>query len=92
MLTQESLRKDKAVCRLKDLSEDERVRLLIESREKWEWDIQAILEKGLEKGLEEGFEKGLLSFAHTALKKNLPIEHIMAMTGFPKEKILSLQH
>ncbi|MDR2207447.1 MAG: hypothetical protein LBE22_00510, partial [Azoarcus sp.] len=108
----------KAVGRLQELTEDERERLLAESREKWEWDMQAIrehgikkglekglekgreegLQKGLEKGREEGLEKGLekgreeglLSVATAALKKNLPIEDIMALTGLSRETILSL--
>jgi predicted transposase/invertase (TIGR01784 family) len=50
------------------------------------------LQKGLEKGREEGREEGLLSVATAALKKNLPIEDIMALTGLSREKIQSLPH
>ena len=108
MLTEKNPQIGKAVARLQELSEDERTRLLAESREKWEWDMQAIREKGFEKGreagleagLEEGLEKGrekgleeaLLSVAQIALKKNMPIEEIMALTGLSREKILSLPH
>ena len=116
MLAEKSPQIGKAVARLQELSEDERTRLLAESREKWEWDMQAIREKGLEEGFEEGRkegrekgleevreegrkegrdegrEEGLLSVAHTALKKNMPIEEIMALTGLSREKIQSLSH
>jgi len=45
-----------------------------------------------ERGRGEGREEGLLSVAHAALKKNMPIVEIMALTGFSREKILSLPH
>jgi predicted transposase/invertase (TIGR01784 family) len=112
MLAEKNPQIGKAVGRLQELSEDERTRLLAESREKMEWDnaarMQAAREKGLEegrkegrekgheegleKGLEKGLEEGLLSVAQAALKRNLPIEEIMALTGLSKEKIQSLPH
>jgi predicted transposase/invertase (TIGR01784 family) len=100
MLAEKNPQIAKAVGRLQELTEDERERLLAESREKWEWDMQAIredgikkgLEKGREEGIEKGIEKGLLSVATAALKKNLPIEDIMALTGLSREKIQSLPH
>jgi predicted transposase/invertase (TIGR01784 family) len=98
MLAEKNPQVGKAVARLQELSEDERARLLAESHEKWKWDdaarIRAARNKGLEegheKGLEEGLEKGLLSVAQAALKRNLPIEEIMALTGLSREKIQSL--
>jgi len=104
MLAEKNPQIGKAVARLQELSEDERTRLLAESREKWEWDnaarmqaarekgLEEGLEKGLEKGLERGLEEGLLSVAQAALKRNLPIEEIMALTGLSREKIQSLSH
>jgi len=96
MLTEKNPRIGKAVGRLKELSEDERTRLLAESREKWEWDdaarMRAAEEKGLKTGLEKGLEKGLLAVAHAALRKNLPVEEIMALTGLSREKIQTLLH
>ncbi len=104
MLAEKNPQIGKAVARLQELSEDERTRLLAESREKMEWDnaarMQAArekglkegLEKGLERGLERGLEEGLLSVARAALKRNLPIEEIMALTGLSREKIQSLSH
>ncbi|MCL1861187.1 MAG: Rpn family recombination-promoting nuclease/putative transposase [Proteobacteria bacterium] len=88
MLAEKNPQIGKAVARLQELSEDERIRLLAESREKMEWDNAARIQAAKEKGLEEG----LLSVARTALKKNLPIEEIMALTGLSKEKIQSLAH
>jgi len=99
MLAEKNTQIGKAVARLQELSEDERTRLLAESREKMEWDnaarTQAAEERGLKKGREEGLEKGreegleagLLSVAHAAMKRGLPIEEIMALTGLPREKI-----
>ncbi|MDR2209074.1 MAG: hypothetical protein LBE22_08910, partial [Azoarcus sp.] len=104
MLAEKNPQIAKAVGRLQELTEDERERLLAESREKWEWDMQARREhgikkgreegreEGLQKGLEKGREEGLLSVATAALKKNLPIEDIMALTGLSREKIQSLPH
>jgi predicted transposase/invertase (TIGR01784 family) len=102
MLAEKNPQVGKAVARLQELSEDERARLLAESHEKWKWDdaarIRAARNKGLEEGreegheegLEKGLEKGLLSVAQAALKRNLPIEEIMALTGLSREKIQSL--
>jgi len=104
MLAEKTPRIGKAAARLQELSEDERTRLLAESREKWEWDMQAIRERGFERGREAGLEEGreegrekgleeaLLSVAQVALKKNMPTEEIMALTGFSKEKIQSIPH
>ncbi|MCL2162039.1 MAG: Rpn family recombination-promoting nuclease/putative transposase [Betaproteobacteria bacterium] len=92
MLAEKNPRIDKAVGRLKELSEDERTRLLAESREKWEWDHAARMQAAEEKGLEKGREEGLLAVAHAALRRNLPVEEIMALTGLSREKIQSLLH
>ncbi|MCL2876385.1 MAG: hypothetical protein FWF12_08895, partial [Betaproteobacteria bacterium] len=56
----------------------------------FEHPVKEGLEKGREEGIEEGLEKGLLSVAHAALERGLPIEEIMALTGLPREKIQSL--
>ena len=90
MLAEKNPQIGKAVARLQELSEDERTRLLAESREKMEWDNAARMQAARERGLKEGLEEGLLSVAHAALKRNLPIEEIMALTGLSREKILSL--
>jgi len=100
MLAEKNPQIGKAVARLQELSEDERTRLLAESREKMEWDnaarMQAAEERGLKKGREEGLEKGReeerLSIAQAALKRNRPIEEIMALTGLSREKIQLLTH
>ena len=92
MLAEKNPQIGKAVARLQELSEDERTRLLAESREKMEWDNAARMQAAEERGLKEGIEKGLLSVAHAALKKNMPVEDIMALTGLSREKIQSLTH
>jgi predicted transposase/invertase (TIGR01784 family) len=96
MLAEENPQIAQAVARLQELSDDERTRLLAESREKMEWDnaarMHAAEERGLKRGREEGIEKGLLSVALAALKKNLPIEEIVALTGLSREKIQEIAH
>jgi predicted transposase/invertase (TIGR01784 family) len=86
MLAEKNPQIGRAVARLQELSEDERARLLAESREKMEWDNAARMHAARERGLEEG----LLSVARAALKRNLPIEEIMALTGLSREKIQEL--
>jgi predicted transposase/invertase (TIGR01784 family) len=90
MLAEKNPQIGKAVGRLQELSEDERTRLLAESREKMEWDNAARMQAAEERGLKRGLEEGILSVAHAALERNLPIEEIMALTGLSREKILSL--
>ena len=102
MLAEKNPQIGRAVARLQELSEDERTRLLAESREKMEWDNAARMqaaearglkkgrEEGREKGREEGLETGLLSVARAALKRNLSVEEIMELTGFSRERIQSL--
>jgi predicted transposase/invertase (TIGR01784 family) len=95
MLAEKNPQVGKAVARLQELTEDERARLLAESREKMAWDnaarMHAAREKGLKEGLEKGLEEGLLSVAHAALKRNLPVEEIMALTGLSREKISNIR-
>ncbi|GHU11627.1 hypothetical protein AGMMS50225_17560 [Betaproteobacteria bacterium] len=96
MLTTKNPMVQKAVAKLAVLSEDERTRMLVESRQKLQWDIaagkQAAEEKGREKGREEGRTEGRLAVARKLLGRNRPIEEIMEDTGLSKDEIRSLLH
>jgi predicted transposase/invertase (TIGR01784 family) len=91
---------------LMELSEDERTRLLAESREKFLWDqwgrekhqysmgLEEGLAKGAERGrqagLEEGMEKGRLETAKRLRAMGLPIGQTAAATGLDPEVIEAL--
>ncbi|MDR0635370.1 MAG: Rpn family recombination-promoting nuclease/putative transposase, partial [Azoarcus sp.] len=99
MLAQKNPQIAQAVSRLAELSQDERTRLLAESREKLQWDIAVKMreadkkgwEKGREKGREEGREEGRLGITRNLLKMGLPLEKIMEATGLTREEIQSLR-
>ncbi|GHT94773.1 hypothetical protein AGMMS49545_16610 [Betaproteobacteria bacterium] len=86
----------KAVAKLAVLSEDERTRLLAESREKLQRDIfareRAAEEKGREEGREEGRTEERLAFARKLLNRNHSIEEIIEYTGISRAEIQSLLH
>jgi predicted transposase/invertase (TIGR01784 family) len=93
----------KAVARLMELSQDERARMLAESREKFLRDVAArehgAEEKGRAEGRAEGQAEGRaegrkeeqLAIARNLLKIGLPVEKIMEATGLPQEAIQSLR-
>jgi len=64
------------------LSNDERMRLLYESRQKMEWDNRA-RERGVRQ--EERF-----TIAKNALEKKMPIDDIMDITGLTRDEIEAL--
>ncbi len=83
MLAQKSPQIEKAVGILKVLSQDERTRLLYEEREKARLDNQARLEGAFEQG---GTSKAI-RIAKNALKKNMPLHEIVAITELSYEEI-----
>jgi predicted transposase/invertase (TIGR01784 family) len=83
-----------AMAVLMELSEDERTRLLAESREKFLWD-QWGREKhqysmGLEAGREEGLEKGRRETAKRLKAMGLPVDQTAAATGLDPKVIEAL--
>ncbi|MDR2031582.1 MAG: Rpn family recombination-promoting nuclease/putative transposase [Azoarcus sp.] len=84
-----------AVVRLKDLSQDERLRELAISREKLAWDIASREEgaraEGREEGREEGQSEAQRAIARKALAEGLPLETVMAITGLSEADLLRLQ-
>ncbi|MCL1793959.1 MAG: Rpn family recombination-promoting nuclease/putative transposase [Oscillospiraceae bacterium] len=83
MIAERSPQVKKAVVRLMELSNDERMRLLYESRQKMEWDIQS-RERGAIKTREHEIAKNLLSM-------DMPIDKIVTATGLTREEIEELQ-
>ena len=82
MLAEKNPQVKKAVVRLMELSNDERTRLLYESRHKMEWDNYA-REHGAR-------NEERLAIAKNALRKNLSIDDIIEITGLTREEIEEL--
>jgi len=83
MLAERSPQVKKAVVRLMELSNDERTRLLYESRQKMEWDNQA-REHGA-----RGEER--VSIAKNMLADGEPIDKIVRYTSLTYEEVEGLQ-
>jgi predicted transposase/invertase (TIGR01784 family) len=93
----------RAVVRLKELSQDERLRELAISREKMEWDNAARLrgarqegeqigrKEGRKEGREEGREEERRAMARKLIQRGMGIEEIMAITELSRSEILALQ-
>ena len=76
-----------AVIRLKELSADERTRMLYESRIKMERDIYSIT-KGKEDAAEKrGREIQKIEFAKKLIKRNRPMYEIIEDTGLTQSEI-----
>ncbi len=73
----------KAVVRLEELSNDERTRLLYESREKMEWD-NAARDRAARK-------ETSIAIAKKMLRRKRPIDEIMEDTGLLREEVESLR-
>ena len=86
MLAERSPQIEKAVGVLKELSQDEKTRLIYEAREKTRRDEQARI-KG---AFQQGIEKGIIKVAINLLKKNTPINEIMDITELSKGEIEKL--
>jgi predicted transposase/invertase (TIGR01784 family) len=85
----------KAVGILKELSEDERVRLISEAQEQYRRDEWARMngarKEGLAQGLEKGFEQGRKETASRLLQEHFSIEKVAHLTGLSEEEVRSLQ-
>jgi predicted transposase/invertase (TIGR01784 family) len=96
MLSDKNPQIKKVVGKLMALSDDERTRMLAESREKLRRDFVATREGGVEEGLKKGREEGRteerLAIARNLLGLGRPIEEIMIVTGLSKKEIQSLLH
>ena len=91
MLTQGNVAMQEAVCVLKELSADERMRMLVQSREKFIQDQEAReleeFQKGVEKGLAEGEKHKAIEIVKNLIKLNFDIEKISEITGLTESEI-----
>jgi len=98
MLAQNNPHIKKAVGILKELSADERTRMLYEDREKTRRDIESMIggarKEGRVEGIVEGRVKERIALAHKLLQRNLPINEIIDYTGLTQNEIdtLARQH
>jgi predicted transposase YdaD len=88
MLAQTNPDVKKAVVKLIELSADDKAKMLHEARIK-ESRIQYARDALVR---EEGRKEALLNVARSALKKNISVEDIMALTGLTSEEIQGLPH
>ena len=83
-----------AVGRLKELSRDESLRMLAESRQLAQWDeesrLRGAMNEGLEKGLVMGRQEGFLAVARSMLGMNYPLPSIQLLTGLSQDEIMAL--
>ena len=87
MLAEKSPQIKKAVGVLKELSADERARMLFEEQEKARRDIASLMGGAERKGKLEGKLEGHTDVAKKLLKRNRPLEEIMEDTGLTREEI-----
>jgi len=95
MLAERNIQIGRAVAVLKELSEDERTRLLEESYQKARWDeelrIETASSEGRMEGRVEGLAEGARKVAIKMLRTNMPIQTIVLMTELPIEEIEGLR-
>ena len=88
-----------AVGRLKELSRDESLRMLAESRQIAQWDeesrMRGAMKEGLVKGWQEGWQEGrqegVLAVACNLLALNFPLSIIQNATNLSQDEIMALQ-
>ena len=94
MLATKSPELKKAVGVLKELSADERTRMIAEDREKFRRDMASRVDgarrEGHEEGREEGYQKANLENARKMKELGFSVENIRVITGLPEEVIEKL--
>mgnify|MGYP004602326109 FL=1 len=73
----------KAVVTLHELSEDEKIRLQCEARERYRMDWQSSMRTNREKGREEGRKEIIVAL----VQDGMPIEKIAQIVGIEEKKI-----
>ena len=83
-----------AVGRLKELSRDESLRMLAESRQLAQWDEESRLRGARREGRMEGWQEGRMEekfeTARKALSENMPLPTIQILTGLSQDEIMAL--
>jgi len=95
MLEQQTPQMKKAVGILKELSEDERTRMLLEEREKARRDIASMVNgarrEGMQQGMQQGINEQKITTARNAISLGLETDYIMKLTGLSRKEIDSLR-
>ena len=103
MIAAKNPRVGRAVARLLELSQDEKARMLFESRQKLEWDIQSReqgaraegiaegIAVGEARGIDKGIDKRNLEVARDMIADGEPTEKIVRYSGFTREKVEGLR-
>ena len=86
-MTEQSESIKKAVVTLRELSEDEKIRLQCEARERYQMDWQSSMRTSREKGRAEGLVEGIAS---GELKKAQEVASALAEKGMPVEEIAQI--
>lgn len=81
----------KAVEKLKEVSEDEKMRRIAELREKAILDERSAIRYATNEGIEKGIEKERVKIVKNMLKNGMDIETIMSITELSKEEIESIK-
>ena len=82
---------ESAVCKYKQLTSDERIRMIAEENEKAWKDRQAEIKYAKEEGRAEGEYNQKIEIAKNLLGMFIPIDQIKKATGLSKEEIESLR-
>jgi predicted transposase/invertase (TIGR01784 family) len=91
MVAQASPQLKKVVGKLLELSQDERVRMLFEAREKERRDNSARERGAWENGIAEGEKKERIEIARKLLGMGMPLENIAKATNLTHEEIEKLR-
>jgi predicted transposase/invertase (TIGR01784 family) len=91
MIAEASPQIKKAVVRLMELSNDERTRMLYESRQKMEWDIASRERAAKAEGRAEGKAEGKAEIARSMLADAMSLDLISKLTGLTIEEIKALR-
>ena len=90
---------ESAVCKYKQLTADERIRMIAENEEKSWKNRQAELDYAMDEGIQKGIQKGRaegkhnreIEIARNAINMGLDIKNIITLTGLSKEEIEKLR-
>ena len=80
-MTEQSESIKKAVVTLRELSEDEKIRLQCEARERYQMDWQSSMRTSREKGREEGREEGRKEGRESGRKEIIELMNILINSG-----------
>ena len=92
MIAEKNPQVKKAVARLMELSNDERTRLLYESRQKMEWDNQSRMRGARAEGRSEGHTENRIEIARNAIKMNISTDDIAKLTGLSRKQVEDLRN